>query len=194
MAAPSPIRDILEAIGLAIAREIVRLLDATGRQPLRQNSKLKAQLLSGEAVKVTQGRGASGRFEGYTANASLTLYALDYLQWVDSGRKPFAKKVPLSAIIQFIKDRGLRYRDKASGKFARSRVRLKGRDGTAGQSVNKLAFLIQNAVYKNGIRARPVIEPAFALGQELVDIYLNNQLLDAITYELDQQLSFIATK
>ncbi len=196
MPAPSPIRDILEAIGLAVAREIVRLLDESGRQPLRNGSALKRQLLSGEAVKVTQGRGASGRFEGYTANASLTLFALDYLQWVDSGRKPFAKKVPLSAIIQFIKNRGLKYRDKQSGRFTRSRVRLKAKEGREAQSVNKLAFLIQNAIYRNGIRARPVILPAFALGQELVDIYLNNQLLDAITYELDQRLalSFTSTK
>ena len=193
MPTPSPSRDILEAIGLAIAREIVRLLDATGRSPLRQNSKLKQQLLSGEAVKVRQGRGDSGRFEGYTANATLELFALDYLQWVDSGRKPFAKKVPLSAILQFIRDRGLRYRDKTTGKFTRSRVRLKARQGSPAQSVNKLAFLIQNAIYRNGIRARPVIAPAFDLGQQLVDIYLNESLLDTMTYELEQQLRLTFT-
>jgi hypothetical protein len=194
-AKPSPVREILQAIGLAVAREIVRLLDATGRQPLRANSTLRRQLLSGEAVKVTQGRGASGRFEGYTASASLTLYALDYLQWVDSGRRPFAKKVPLSAILQFIKDRNLQYRDKTSGKFTRARVRLKARDGSPAQSVNKLAFLIQNAIYRHGIRARPVIAPAFALGQELTDLYLDEHLLDGLSYDLEQQLglSYIST-
>ena len=188
MAAPSLLRDILEAIGLAIAREIVRLLDATGRQPLRDNSTLKKQLLSGEAVKVVQGRAKSGRFEGYTASSKLTLYALDYLQWVDSGRKPFTKRVPLAAILDFIKNRRLVLRDKTTGRFSRSRVKLKGRDGAPGVSVNRLAFMIQNAIYKNGIRARPVIAPAFEVGQNLVDIYLDESLLDGLAYELEQQL------
>lgn len=191
MPQPSPIRDVLEAIGLAIAREMVRLLDASGRQPLRANSTLKKQLLSGEAVKVKQGRKRTGRFEGYTASSSLTLYALDYLQWVDSGRKKFAKRVPLSAILKFIKDRNLILRDKQTGRFSRSRVKLKGRDGAPGVSVNRLAFMIQNAIYRHGIKARPVILPAFALGQELTDIYLNEQLLDGIAYELEHQLKFI---
>ncbi|MDO7846477.1 hypothetical protein Q5H92_08920 [Hymenobacter sp. M29] len=193
MPAPSPIRDILEAIGLAICREMVRLLDETGRYPLRANSTLKRQLLSGEAVKVKQGRGSSGRFEGFTANASIELYALDYLQWVDSGRRPGGKKVPLSAILKFIKDRGLQYRDKTTGRFARSRVRLKGRDGSPAQSVNRLAFMIQNAIYRRGIRARPVIGPAFDLGAHLVELYLDSQFLDGLTYDLEQQLDLIFT-
>ena len=184
-AQPSPIRDILEAIGMAVAREIVRLLDQNGRQPLRANSTLKRQLLSGEAIKVKQGRGTSGRYEGYTASSSLELYALDYLQYLESGRKKFAKRVPLSAILKFIKDRNLVLRDKTTGRFTRSRVKLKGRNGAPGMSVNRLAFMIQNAIYKNGIKARPVLAAAFALGQDLTDLYLNNGLLDAMTLEIE---------
>lgn len=193
---PSPVRDILEAIGLAIAREIVRLLDETGREPLRANSTLRRQLLSGEAVKVKQGRGASGKFEGYTANSALTLYALDYLQWVDSGRKKFAKRVPLSALVKFIKDRKLTLRDKKTGRFSRSRVRMKSRDGGEPVTVNRLAFMIQNAIFRNGIRPRRVIAPAFELGQHLVDLYLNESMLDGLAYELEQRLevSYISTK
>lgn len=180
MPAPSPIRDVLEAIGLAIAREMVRLLNENGRYPLRKNSALAAQLLSGDAVKVTQGRGNAGRFEGYTANSQLELFALDYAEWVDSGRKPGGKKVPLSAIILFIKQRGI------------GQARAKnGRYGERSIGLNRLAWMIQTAIYKNGIRGRHFIEPAFALGQELIDIYLNNQLLDGLTYELEQQLNFI---
>ncbi|MDO7849006.1 hypothetical protein Q5H92_21760 [Hymenobacter sp. M29] len=187
---------MLEAIGLAMAYEIVRILDANGREPLRANSTLKKQLLSGEAVKVTQGRSARGRFEGYTANAALTLYALDYLQWIDSGRKKQAKRIPIFALVKFIKDRGLKLRDKQTGRFSRQRVRLKGRDGSPAVSVNRLAFMIQNAIWRNGIKARPVIAPAFEFGQHLVDLYLDEQLLDGIAYDIEQQinLSYISTK
>lgn len=192
----SPIKEILTQIGLAVAREIVRLLDETGRQPLRANSTLRRQLLSGEAVKVSQGRGASGRFEGYTASSSLTLYALDYLQWVDSGRKKFAKKVPLSAILQFIKDRNLQPRNAKGRYVSPGRIKIKAKGDTPEKSLNKLAFLIQRSIYLHGIRPRPVIGPAFDLGQHLVELYLDNQLLDGMTMELEEQLklSYISTK
>ncbi|MDF7810656.1 hypothetical protein P1X16_04695 [Hymenobacter sp. YC55] len=60
MPVPSPIKEVLLGIGLAIAHEMVRLLNSNGMYPLRPNSALAKQLLSGEAVKVTQGRSSSG--------------------------------------------------------------------------------------------------------------------------------------
>ncbi|MDF7810761.1 hypothetical protein [Hymenobacter sp. YC55] len=184
MPTPSPIRDILLAIGEAIRAELLRLADANGKYPLRSNSKLKQTA----RVEVTQGRGTSGRFEGYTANSALQLYAEEYAVYLDAGRKPFTKKVPIAALVQFIKNRNLRLRDRQTGRFSRKRVTLKGKDGAPNVSVNQLAFMIQNAIYKNGIRGRHFIQPAFDLGQNLVEIYLDNQLLDSISYQLDRQL------
>ncbi|TGE08261.1 hypothetical protein [Hymenobacter fodinae] len=172
MAAPSPIKEILLAIGEAIRAEMIRLADSNGKYPLRDNSKLKRTL----RVEVTQGRAASGRFEGYTANAQLQLYAQDYAQWLDRGRKPHTKKVPIAALLQFIKDRRLRWKHKKTGRFL---------------TANTMAFLIQSAIYKRGIRGRNFIQPAYDVGENLVDIYLNNQLLDGLTYELDRQLQVI---
>lgn len=184
MPTPSPIRDILLAIGEAIRAEMFRLADANGKYPLRSNSKLKKTA----RVEVTQGRGSSGRFEGYTANSALQLYAEEYAVYLDSGRKKFAKKVPISALVEFIKNRNLRLRDRTTGRYSRKRVTLKGRNGAPNTSVNQLAFMIQNAIFKNGLRGRHFIQPAFDLGQNLVDIYLDNQLLDSLTYQLDRQL------
>jgi hypothetical protein len=42
--------------------------------------------------------------------------------------------------------------------------------------------------------ARPVLTAAFALGQELVDIYLNNDFLTGVTAELDAKFSYLDTK
>lgn len=196
MAQPSKIRDILEAVALAIAAEMIRILDSNGKRPLREGSALKKQLLSGEAVRVTQGRSKAGRFEGYTASSSLTIYALDYLQWLDSGRRAGAKRVPLFALVKFIKDRKLVLRDNVTGQFKKSRVKLKGRDGGPDVTINRLAFMIQNAIFTNGIKARPVIQPGFDFGQQLIDFYLNEELLDSISYEIEEQLrlSYISTK
>jgi len=184
MPTPSPIRDILQAIGGAILAEMFRLVDANGKYPLRSNSKLKRTA----RVDVKQGRGAGGQFEGYTANSALQLYAEEYAVYLDSGRKRFAKKVPITAILEFIKNRNLRLRDRKTGRYARKTVTLKGRDGAEPMTVNQLAFIIQNAIYKNGIRGRHFIQPAFDLGQNLVEIYLDNQLLDGLCYELERRL------
>ncbi len=172
-AAPSPIRDILQAIGEAVLREMLRLANENGRAPLRTNSKLAKSL----RVEVRQGRASSGRFEGFTANASLQLYAAEYAEYLDRGRKPFTKKVPISALLLFIKQRGIGQQRGGRGRFAQRTISALG-----------LAFAIQNAIYRNGIRGRHFIQPAFDLGQNLVEIYLDNQLLDGLTYELDRQL------
>jgi hypothetical protein len=152
--------------------EAWRLLDANARFPQRKNSKLKR---TAKAV-VQQGRGASGRFEGYTASSSLQVYMEEYAQKLDAGRAPGGKKVPLSALLDFIKNRNLRGRDKKTGKYT---------------DANRLAWIIQNAIYRNGIRGRHFLAGAWDLAQQLTDIYINNQLLDGLTLELEQTLQFI---
>lgn len=156
---------------MAILREMWRVADANGKYPLRKNSQLKRTA----KVEVKQARGSSGRFEGYTASSSLILYAEEYAVYLDRGRPArFGKKVPHDALLDFIKNRNLRGRDKKTGKF---------------MEANRFAWILQNAIYKNGIRGRHFIQPAFDLGAELVDIYLNNQLLDAMCFELDRTLT-----
>ena len=169
MPAVSPIKEILLAIGEAIRTEMLRLANENGKYPLRADSKLAKTM----RVEVKQGRASSGRFEGYTANSALRLYAQEYAVYLDHGRKPFTKRVPREAIIEFIKNRRLKWKDKKSGRFL---------------SNNTMAFLIQNAIYKRGIRGRHFIQPGFDLGQHLIDLYLDNQLLDSLTYELERTL------
>lgn len=169
MATPSPIRDVLLAIAEAIRIELLRGANENGRFPLRSDSKLARTL----KTEVKQGRRGSGQFAGYTANSELQVYAEFYAVYLDSGRKAFTKKVPLSALIQFIKNRRLRWKHKKTGRFL---------------SLNSMAFLIQNAIYRKGIRGRNFIQPAFDVGQNLVEIYLDNQFLDGLTYELDREL------
>lgn len=182
MPAPSPIKDILQAVGEAIIQHIYFVLES-GRYPLDRRS---SALLKSLQARVAQGRDAGGRFEGFTASSSLELYALDYLEYLDRGRPKFTKRVPIDALLKWIKKRRLQLRDRKTGRFARKMVKSRDRKTGRFQSINQLAFIIQNAIYRNGIRGRHFLAPAFDEGQNLLDIYLNNQLLDDATVELDR--------
>lgn len=67
----------------------------------------------------------------------------EYYAWVDEGhkvtRKPMVRKVPIDALIQWIKKKGLLGRSKKSGRFI---------------TFNQLAFAIQTAIYKKGIQGK----------------------------------------
>jgi len=173
------IREILQAVGEAIIQHIYFVLES-GRYPLdRRNSALLKSL----KAKVAQGRGAGGRFEGFTVNSSLELYALDYLEYLDRGRPRFTKRVPIDALLVWIRKKRIGQPGRsASGRFQPRRSQSTGRRISA----NQLAYAIQTSIYRNGIRGRHFLTPAFDHGQELLDIYLNNQLLDDATVELDR--------
>ncbi|GAB3293884.1 hypothetical protein [Hymenobacter tenuis] len=179
MPTSSSIRDTLQAVGEAIIQHIYFVLES-GRYPLDRRS---SALLKSMQAKAVQGRNAAGRFEGFTANASLELYALDYLEYLDRGRAKFTKRVPIDALLVWIRKKKLGLPARSStGKFQSRRSQSTGRR----MSANQLAFAIQTSIYRNGIRGRHFLTPAFDKGQELLDIYLNNQLLDDATIELDR--------
>jgi len=68
---------------------------------------------------------------GVTYNQDLfQILANDYYWYVSTGRKPHTKKVPISALIQWIKDKNISYTG----------------------SINSAAFAIQESIYKSGIR------------------------------------------
>ena len=67
-----------------------------------------------------------------------------YAQWVQSGRLPGKKGVPINAIEQWIKERGLQGRDK-KGKFIKRR---------------SFAFAIQTNIKKFGIRPSNFLDVA----------------------------------
>ena len=67
------------------------------------------------------------------------LLANDYYQYVSSGRKRGARKVPITDLIPWIKKYNIR--------------------PTAGQTINQLAFAIQSSIYKSGIRGKKFEDP-----------------------------------
>jgi hypothetical protein len=69
--------------------------------------------------------------------AIIQILAEPYLQYVDSGRKPGGKRVPIAALQQWISVRGIRPR--------------------AGMSVLALPWAIQNKIFKFGIAPTDVV-------------------------------------
>lgn len=90
-------------------------------------------------------------------------------QYMDSGRKPGGKKVPLDALIKWIKRYRVGQRDKKTGKFSKRKT-----------SINSLAFAIQMAIYKRGIKPRRFIEETLKYAEDLMKSYIEETLIPDI--------------
>ena len=90
-------------------------------------------------------------------------------QYMDTGRKPGGKKVPIDALIAWIKRYRVGQRDKKTGKFSKRKM-----------SINSLAFAIQMAIYKRGIKSRRFIEETLKYAEDLVKSYIEETLIPDI--------------
>jgi hypothetical protein len=102
---------------------------------------------------------------------------LDYFNYVNFGRRPGGKKVPIKALLSWIKVRNLRFRDE-KGKFKKG-------------SQMKLAWAIQTNIHKFGIRPANLFDKAY---DSLEDTLINpppqmaryyNLLYDAIGNDVE---------
>jgi hypothetical protein len=98
---------------------------------------------------------------------SLTLYAYDYYEWLSTGRKKFQKKVPLDALIYWIRH----YRIPS---------------GRGKNSVTRLAFKIQNAIYKNGIQGKGYIDAVGEVTEEIMQERLQELFGNIIISDIDE--------
>lgn len=94
----------------------------------------------------------------------IEVYAYDYAKFVDSGRKKFTKKVPISALILWIK---------------RKKITPRG-----GLSLNNLAYAIQNSIYLNGIEGKNIIEKGEKAIDGTIKPIISKLVLDKIKKDL----------
>lgn len=104
------------------------------------------------------------------SNDVFTLIANDYFEYVSTGRRPRAKKVPVEDIIKWMKKKGI--------------------SPNAGQSYNQVAFAITEAIYKNGIKAKNYINPVIDVTTELMSEDIATQLSEDIATAIANDLSF----
>jgi len=102
-------------------------------------------------------------------DGAFTLLALDYYQYVSSGRRARARKVPIEDLLKWIKDKGI---------------------PTFGKGAVGTAYAIQQSIYKRGIKAKsyedPVIETAQDLTSETMAEDLSNYIVDDLVIILEQ--------
>jgi L-aminopeptidase/D-esterase-like protein len=99
-----------------------------------------------------------------------TLIANDYFEWIVTGRRPRAKKVPIEALLKWIKKNNLIPKGK--------------------MTVNALAFAIQNSIYKSGIKAKPFEVPATLEAMDILSQHLANDLAAQIEDEITKIMTF----
>lgn len=158
------ISEIYQIVGQVIIDAWVYQLQNFKKYPIDYDSKL----LKSFAFKVSfrERDLKTGQFKPLT----LELSAADYADFVDRGRKAFTKKVPITALISFIKKRNLQQ------KFRSSKGRFK--------SINQIAFMIQNSIYKIGISGRNFIFAGLEAGEKELNLHLDRDLLDILTSDI----------
>lgn len=96
----------------------------------------------------------------------IDIIAEDYLTYVDAGRRPGAKRVPIKALQQWIQIRGIQPR--------------------AGMTVKALPWVIQNSIWKKGIVATNVIPHTIsAMSSNRLAI---RQMEEAIATHIENQI------
>jgi hypothetical protein len=98
----------------------------------------------------------------------------DYFKYVDKGRLPHARRVPLQFLIAWIKVRGLKPRTK-KGRFAK----------VTDKSIKGLAFAVQTNIYKYGIRPTYIYDKALDEFEEVLQDFPNNVPQELIPYVND---------
>lgn len=94
----------------------------------------------------------------------LALEANYYFTYRSEGRKRGVKKVPIRALIDYIKRYGIVPR--------------------AGQSINQLAFAIQTAIYKRGIQPLGYLERIMEASADVTEEVVADELIEDIADEV----------
>lgn len=97
------------------------------------------------------------------------LLANNYFQNVNYGRRPMVKKIPIEALLKWIRKKNIRPRE--------------------GHTINSMAYVIQNSIYKSGIRARKFIDPIIGMTLDELSEYIAEELSVTICDQLAEDLT-----
>lgn len=91
---------------------------------------------------------------------TFSLFYNDYLEYVESGRKPRARKVPIRPLIDWMKQKGI-------------------------SNDVRVAYAIRESIYQLGIPARPLLEPFSAMLDERFERKIFDEIFNTIITNLD---------
>lgn len=85
----------------------------------------------------------------------------DYAEYVENGRRPHARKVPIEALVEWAKRKGI-------------------------PSDNRTLYAIRESIYKNGIKPRNILTTFYDAIDNEMDTAYADMLFDAITENLEE--------
>jgi len=97
--------------------------------------------------------------------SKLQFVALDYIQYVDKGRRAKTRKVPIGNLIAWIRDKNIT---------------------APNLTTNQLAYAIQTSIFKNGIKPTNIIEEIETQNTELIVEGLADELEEIILNEVEE--------
>lgn len=93
----------------------------------------------------------------YSSANGIIIYSNSYAENIQKGRKKFAKKIPISFLIEFVK-----------------------KNNKSNKDVNKIAYAIQNSIYKEGIKGKNIINALENPLNKIIEPEINKELLKII--------------
>jgi len=124
-----------------------------------------ATKLSLEQSGVKKSSNLSKSVKYIVVKESIDLEVAYYYPFVSTGRKPGVRKVPIKALIEYIK----------RGGFAMK----------SGQTINQLAFAIQTSIYKHGINPKNYIDKVMNVAGDVAQEEIADGLMTEIGDELE---------
>jgi hypothetical protein len=97
------------------------------------------------------------------------LWANDYFKFLNDGRRPGTKKIPVYALIKWLKKRNIQPRKK--------------------MTYNQLAYVISNSIYKIGIKPRKFGDPIINISSDILSEYIAETLSWQIVNQLATDLT-----
>lgn len=107
--------------------------------------------------------------EYVVTNKGIEMVANSYWFYSSEGRRPRTRKVPITALIDYIKRYGLRPR--------------------AGQSINQLAFAIQTSIYKQGINPKNYANKVIDATADTTEEVVADEVIQILTEETLQLMT-----
>lgn len=108
------------------------------------NSILKDIKLSFQQIMIEKGVPSNSKLvksvEVKNVRNEIIVYCNEYFEYLNNGRKKFSRKIPISVLLFWIK-----------------RYKIRPRTGV---TVNQLAYIFQNSIYKEGIKGRNFLKLA----------------------------------
>ena len=98
-----------------------------------------------------------------------TMFANDYYQYIDSGRKAGGKRVPVESILTWIRKKNIRPRNE--------------------MTINSLAYIIQRSINRKGIFPRPMTQRIVGVSLETI----SERILDDLVVKVADEITMLLT-